>query len=122
MKKLFLLSFSLAAFAANAQGNILETDNITANIVTTQGDEFNVVAGKMVHDNDTQTVTYTDVKSLKTDLVEVCYADKIVFNIETNELILSGNLSMTGVSMHMDGDRKHNYIRYKIGDTVAYME
>jgi lipopolysaccharide export system protein LptA len=124
MKKIFFSLLSLAAITAHAQTDIIESHNVKADVITEQGDRFNVSADKMSFDNTARTIEYSGVDLLTTDLVEICDAEKIVYNIDTNELILTGNLIMTGVAMQseMPYKGKSRHIRYKIGDTVAYIE
>jgi hypothetical protein len=124
MKKLLFYMLLFTSFIAFSQTDIIETQMVNADVVTVEGDKFNVVANRMSIDNISNTIEYAGVSSFETESIQVCDADKIVYNSGTNEIFVSGNSVIKGVSLHMnlpmEGMSKH--IRYKLGDKVAYME
>lgn len=124
MKKLCLFLLGFASFVMHAQADTIVTLNVKTEVLTKYGETINVSADKMTVDNLENTIAYTGVQLFTVGNVEIRNAEKILYNIGTNELILTGSCSLNGVSIHSElpfkGKSKH--LRYRIGDTVAYME
>ena len=77
----------------------------------------------MVVNKETNTTAFIGNANFKTDIIEVTNADKIVFNKETNEIIVTGlkQYNMVG-SIQVIKDSPKNTLRYTLGERIAYVE
>lgn len=122
MKKLLLtgaLIISLPSFAQKF--NDTKQVAITAEIVETIGDTYNVRSREINIDENKKVISYTGDVVFITDMITV-EADQVVYNHNTNQVIATGEFRAKGVTMDFKSGTKPKTLRYTIGDTVAYLE
>lgn len=77
---------------------------------------------KATLDSQTQEMTFYDVSSYKDDILTLKNAEKIIYNEEKNEILVS-NFSEIQIDGTLCIKKKGGTtLRYKIGDKVAYIE
>ncbi|QXP78750.1 MULTISPECIES: hypothetical protein [Winogradskyella] len=115
MKKLFITASLILAFGMNCSSqNEVKTEN-----------EFTYSCDEMVKQNlEKETITLIGNANLKTSVFEFENADKIVLNKKTQEIYVIG-----GYKVHLNGgtitqkpNSEKKWLRYKIGENVAYVE
>lgn len=119
MKNLFLLtvlSISLAAYSQKTE--TVKAVAVTSESIETENDSYKVRSKEMVVNEDE--IIYKGSVVLITDLVTL-EADKVVLNRETKEVTATGNFRFKGVPLKLSTETNH-ILKYKIGDTVAYLE
>ena len=74
-------------------------------------------------DSDSNTIELIGNVEFATDLIEFINADKIIYNRDTDEVVVykPNKIVFHGSSMQVPADSKKQIINYKIGDKVAYM-
>jgi len=74
-------------------------------------------------DSEQNTFELTGNVSLKTEIIELENAEKIVFDKSTNEIIVSGLKDFTiDGSIQVSEEPHKRILRYKIGERIAYVE
>lgn len=74
-------------------------------------------------DKEANTMEFLGNVSLKTDIIELEHADKILLNNKTNEIIVSGLAEFTiDGAIQFSEKTKKKIMRYKIGERIGYVE
>lgn len=122
MKNLLLLILITGAFSTYGQNfNNTKAVSVTAELIETQGENYKVRSGDINIDEKKKIVEYTRDVVFITDQITL-EADKIVYNHNTKEVVATGNFRAKGVTMEFKTGTKPSTLRYKLGETVAYLE
>jgi len=75
------------------------------------------------HNPDKNTIELIGNVCFKTNIIEFENADKIVWNRETNEIVVTGLKEFTiDGKIQFSKNREKKILRYKIGERIAYVE
>jgi len=113
MKKLIFVFALLIVFSSFADENVSEKNS---NEIEFKCDVVNV-------DTDNNILNLCGNASFKTDIIDLKYADKIVFNQTTKEIIATnvGEFNFNG-SIQIIDQAEYKTMRYTIGERIAYLE
>ncbi len=114
MKNIALAIVSLVSFGVYAQEE---------QAVQTSADNPVFKSKTMVIDKETKTLTLTEDAYYKDGIIEITDAEQIVFDQANNELTATGLYIFTiDGSVEYTSGEGFKKLRYKIGDSVAYIE
>ena len=107
--------FFMLLFTFNTNAQINSFNNSEKNIFQCQ-DSITV-------DSTTNTITLYGYAEFKTDIIEINWGDKIVFDKRINEILVSGSydVKIDGV-VRISNESDTKNLRYKLGDHIAYVE
>lgn len=122
MKKLlFLTALSISLAAYSQETETVKAVAVTSETIETQNDSYKVRSKQMTIDKNKNTIEYREDVVFITDIITL-EADKVVFNTKTKEIITTGEFRFKGVPLQFETNTKPTILRYKLGDTVAYLE
>ena len=102
--------YSLSSVAQNVELNSLnEKHKITCEIA--------------MFDSDCKTYEFTGNVNFKTNIIDIVNADKIVYDQNTNEILVTGlsDFSIDG-AIEITDKAKKRILKYRLGDRIAYLE
>jgi lipopolysaccharide assembly outer membrane protein LptD (OstA) len=115
MKKLFItasliFAFSMSSYAQEEVKNEKE--------LTYSADEL------LKLDSDKEIITLIGNANLKTSVFEFENADKIILNKKTQEIFVIGayKVNLNGGTITQKPNLEKKWLRYKIGENIAYVE
>ena len=113
MKNLLLLSALFLSFNAFAQENKLSKKRPTCSYSCNDSTKFS---------KDKTVLQLFGNARFETDVLEITHADKILFDSKTNEIVVTGKFkyAMNGAVQIASGAESKT-LRYKIGETTAYI-
>jgi lipopolysaccharide assembly outer membrane protein LptD (OstA) len=121
MKKLLLLTLLGGIFTTYSQNLTAKAVSVSPKQIEAEGDAYKVRSKEMTFNKKKNTVEYTKDVVFITDDITI-EADNVVFNNNTKEVVATGNFRATGVTIEFNTSIKPKTLRYKLGDTVAFLE
>ena len=109
MKKIFITASLILAFGMNSYSQ----------------NELTYSCDEMIKQNlEKETITLIGNANLKTSVFEFENADKIVLNKKTQEIFVIGSykVNLNGGIITQKPNSEKKWLRYKIGENVAYIE
>jgi lipopolysaccharide assembly outer membrane protein LptD (OstA) len=115
MKKLFITASLILAFGLNCYS---QNEVKSENELTYSCDET------VKLNKEKETITLVGNANLKTSVFEFLNADEIVINKSTQEIFVFGQfkVNLNGGRISREPELKKKWLRYKIGENIAYME
>ena len=84
---------------------------------------FQYSGEQVVVNTSTHQTTLLGSVEFKTDLLEIKHADTLLYDQKTDEIVVLGWKEFTFAgALHVTENTTHQRLRYKLGDTIAYLE
>ena len=115
MKKLFITASLILAFGMNCYSQ---------NDVKHENELIYSCDGMAIQNLEKETITLVGNANLKTSVFEFLNADEIVINRFTQEIFVTGSfkINLNGGIISQTPVLKKKWLRYKIGENIAYVE